>query len=78
MTVLRWESPPDKKQGRWAETLAELRSHPNEWALLLEGVRRTEANTAAGFLRAHGCECAVRTVEEKGAVNLYARWVGGA
>lgn len=76
MTVLEWREPPGRAGVVFdAETVAELRERPGEWAL----IRVYGSHPSCRPKTPAGVECRFRYRSIGGGrfAELYARWVGG-
>lgn len=92
--VVRWEDPPPNKSGGhkaprrtqyWRDVAAELRAHPDKWAVVLEGdnwsgIGGMSSAITAGRLAAFRPDGAfqAQTRTTPAGFTIYARYVGGA
>lgn len=92
--VIRWEDPPPghpsrtrggrKPAGRYDALAAELRAHPQRWALVGETDSWTAAANACNPIRRASIECfeprgdfeAVARALRDGTVGIFARYLG--
>jgi hypothetical protein len=81
MPVLSWGTPPPTKKnngvGKWRDIMESLKSRPNEWALLHDGVDYGTVPTSMSSKKTL-YEVVRRTVRENGITRrqTWARYIG--
>jgi hypothetical protein len=78
--ALKFQEPPASKRTLWPDVFAELRSRPNEWALVKEASASQSTTTHIGrglYAGSTSGEFEARSSKrEDGKFDIYARYVG--
>lgn len=77
MSVVAWEDPPRTGKGHLEEIRRDLQAHPNRWAKIEAGLKRTQATGYYKTLRRPDFEVTVRNAG-RDKYDVYAKYVGEA